>query len=77
MTFKGLYRAGENTPCAILLIYHREDNGFRDYLCIPHYDSSMEVWNLYFKRIQEYGVDGAQALAWGLARVGAYFARNN
>lgn len=77
MSFKGLYRDGENTPCAVLVIYYRQDTGFSDYLCIPHFDSSLDIWNLYFKQIQNYERDAAQALAWGLARVGAYFARNN
>lgn len=77
MSFRGLYRDGENAPCAIMIAYKRLDNGFVQYLCVPHKDSSDEIWQMFFKDISTYGQEGAQTLAWGLAKCAAYFAANN
>ncbi len=75
MHFKGLYREGENIPCAVLIIYNRLDNKFRDYICIPHWESSKEIWNMCFDKIKGYEKGGAEALMWGLSKSSSFFAK--
>lgn len=73
--FLALYRLGELKPCAILCIYSRSDNGFKDYICIPTYDASKDLWNAMNKKLNSYEGDGAQAIIWGLSKLTAYFAK--
>ena len=42
--FKGLVRDGEEKVCAILCICEREDTGFKQYICIPSYNASTQMW---------------------------------
>lgn len=77
MLFKGLYRDGENTPCAIMVIYNRSDNGFKEYVCIPHFNSDKEIWDMYAKQMKSYTGEGADAMLWGLGKSAAFFAKNN
>jgi hypothetical protein len=45
-TFKGLVRSGQTKPCAIMMIYKREDiaNGAEFYICIPSIDAPENIW---------------------------------
>lgn len=46
--FKGLYRANESLPCAIMMIFKRTDipTGATYYVCIPHPKSDESIWKL-------------------------------
>jgi len=71
MVFKGLYRDGQQTPCAILCIMGRY------YVCIPHYESSDEIWKEYFDSVKNLPDIDRIGLLKGLARTTAFFAQNN
>ena len=77
MKFKGLYRSGEINPCAIMVVFRRFDNDFVDYICLPHWKSSKDIWDLYFNQIKTYTEGGREAMMWGLAKSAAYFSQNN
>jgi hypothetical protein len=74
--FKGLIRKGEKKPCAILCIYSEVDaNQIQktDYICIPHTESTKEVWAMAFKKISEYTGDAANVLNLGLMHLSAHY----
>lgn len=73
-TFKALVRDGQTKPCAILCIYTRSDNGFKDYLCIPTFDSSKEIWDEVFQKFNSYDGTGATTLIWGMAKLASFYA---
>lgn len=78
-TFKGLYREGEKSPCAIMIIYHNQDPSVNSkvYMCIPHFNSSSEIWDLHYKLATNFQEDALKAMVWGLSKATAFFARNN
>ena len=45
-TFKALHREGNDTPCAILMLYNRTDikEGMKYYVCIPSKDADASIW---------------------------------
>lgn len=47
--FMHLYRIGEEIPCATLAIFSRSNTTYEEYYCIPHIDSSSEIWNQAFR----------------------------
>lgn len=76
-TFYGLYRNLEKSPCALMLLYENNDSGQKKYMCIPHYNSSGEIWDAYFKDLINSTEAGLKALSWGLSKSAAFFAQNN
>jgi hypothetical protein len=51
----GLYRLGELTPCAIMIVYTKTDQA-SEYFCIPTYNASAELWNKFYDSLDdEYG----------------------
>lgn len=78
MNVKALYRSGETTPCAIMIIYHRPNINPPVYVCVPHYKSSSEIWKMCYDHITAdfFGADN-DALLYGLARISSFFAQNN
>ena len=74
--FLALYRLGQLKPCAVLCIYTRSDNGFKDYICIPTYDAPQYLWNAMYKQLDTYEGEGAQSIMWGMSKLAAYFAKN-
>lgn len=42
--FKYLYRTKDTIPCAILLVLARTDTDYIDYLCVPSFNSTKELW---------------------------------
>ena len=44
--FKGLYRPGEDKPCAIILVYTKL-RGAPEYFCIPTVDAPDFLWDKY------------------------------
>jgi hypothetical protein len=71
MTFKGLYREGQQTPCAVLCIIDKA------YICIPHFESSDDLWKLYFSATLSLTDFQKLAILKGLGRSVAFFAKNN
>jgi hypothetical protein len=71
MNFKGLYRDGEQIPCAIMA----NINGV--YLCVPQYESDINIWNMYLKLLNNYDTSFKTALSWGTSKTTAFFAQNN
>ncbi|AEE53763.1 hypothetical protein [Haliscomenobacter hydrossis] len=77
MTFKGLYKELDKSPCAVMVIYH--ETGFLDkmYLCIPHWNSKKEIWDLYAGQLEGMSESVAKSLVWGLSKSASFFAQNN
>ena len=44
--FKGVFRKGENTPCAVIMIYTKLRNA-PQYYCIPTDDASADLWQRF------------------------------
>lgn len=44
-TFKLLYRQNNDLPVAIMMITERKDNNYKEYFCIPSYNS--DLWNTF------------------------------
>ncbi len=74
ITFKGLFRIGKSTPCAVMMIYKRTDitNGAEFYICIPSKDASPEIWqqtldviNLQFRD----NISANNTLIWALMKL--------
>jgi hypothetical protein len=77
-SFKGLFRKGERTPCAIMCIYSNVvDNRLEstDYICIPHVDSSKEIWSMTLTKISEHAGEDANALMLGIMHLSAHYSR--
>ena len=70
--FKALFKEGQKLPVAILCIYSRSAEG-KDYICIPQFSSSKEIWDSTYARISEIGGDDATPLMWGFAKLAAYY----
>lgn len=75
-TFKGLYRTGETSPCAILLIYQKYASP-AEYVCIPHFKSDYSIWDLYQDRMKIFdnSVPALQTICLGLAKCTGYFSQ--
>ena len=74
--FKALYRRDESAPCAILCIFTNVVNGVTlntDYICIPHLDSSKDLWTMTYKKIAEYTGDSSSALTLGLMHLVTHY----
>jgi hypothetical protein len=73
-TFKGLYREGEDSPCAVLVIFDKTNSSYREYVCIPHMESTTTIWKKAHERWQDAGSDwGAGAgYSWGVAKFISY-----
>lgn len=51
VTIYELYRQDANTPCALLLVYHKNDENVSAYLCVPDIQSDSSLWNAYRKQL--------------------------
>lgn len=74
-TFKQLFRTGERIPCATLMILSRTDNEYREFLCIPHYDSTDEIWQKAFDGFRAATQDWSEAsrgYVWGMVKMISY-----
>ena len=75
VTFKALYREGENKPCALLMIMERTNSDFKAYLCIPHYESTEKMWEQAysdFKIATEKWVQSARGYSWAMVQFISY-----
>lgn len=50
--FLHLYRIGETIPCATLAIFSRSNTDYEQYYCIPHIDSSSDIWTQAYSDFQ-------------------------
>lgn len=77
-TFKALYRSGQASPCAIMMIYQKEKLT-PEYVCVPHFLSDDSIWKMYAEKIALFnvGTDALQTIALGLAKCTGYFSQNN
>lgn len=73
-TFKGLYRNGDETPCALLMVFKKTNNKYVDYICIPHYNSEDSVWIKAFDDWQESADswDAGAGYSWGMIKFISY-----
>ncbi len=71
--FKALYRDGQLKPAAILCIYTRTETGLKDYICIPQFTSSRELWDMTLSKISSIEAESGPALMWSLAKLSAYY----
>lgn len=46
-TFKVLYKDGEKTPCAVMMICERKDTSYKEYFCLPSTNS--DLWETFYK----------------------------
>lgn len=67
--FLGLYRDGENVPCATLMIYTHQNTGFKRYLCIPSFDADPKIWNQYLMSFNEFNGEARLAVVWGVSKL--------
>ena len=76
--FKGLFREGENKPCAILMILKRTNSDYEEYICIPHYESTEEMWDQAykdFKNATDQWPQSSRGYAWGMIQFISYLAQ--
>ena len=52
--FAKLIREGDAVPCAIMMKLYREKTGYEEYFCIPHYNSSPEIWKKAYDDFLEF-----------------------
>ena len=71
--FKALYREGQKEPAAILCIYTHSNNAVREYICLPQFSSTKEIWDSTYARISSIGGDDTMALMWGLAKLASFY----
>jgi len=71
--FKALFKEGEKLPSAILCVYSHSDDGARDYICIPQFSSSKEIWDSTYARISAITGDNTVPFMWGLAKLASYY----
>lgn len=73
--FKGLFREGKDKPCAILMILRRTNSDYEEFICIPHYDSTDEMWDMAyrdFKTATDQWPQSARGYAWGMVHFISY-----
>ena len=78
--FKALLRTGQTKPCAILCKYKRLDTGFSEYLCIPTYDTPIEIWEETFnsfKSISSWTGNAELTVMDALSRLSSFYATRN
>ncbi len=71
--FKALFKEGQKKPSAILCIYTRSDNGFKDFICIPQFNSEKALWDSTWDKIATYEGEGSNAVIWGLAKLSSFY----
>lgn len=75
---QALYREGETTPCCIMLKVTRPTIIKTEmYLCVPHHDTSPEIWQKFMDSINTNDARLSNMIAQALGKTVAYFAQNN
>lgn len=73
MDFKALYRDSVRLPVALLCIYNHPDSGPKEYICIPQFNSSKEIWDSTLTKISAISPENTTGLLWGLAKLASYY----
>lgn len=73
ITFKALLRDGETKPCALLCVLSISGEEQSNYICIPHFASSQQIWDLANQELNSYAGDDAKTLMFGLAGLASYY----
>lgn len=71
-SFNALYRDGETTPCAILMILRRTDTNYKEYLCIPSTDADPALWTRALREFEASANDwtpASRGYAWGMVQM--------
>lgn len=67
-----LYRTDELIPCATIMRFNRTDTSFDAYLCIPHLESSEQIWQRAFDDFRtatnDWG-EASRAYSYGMLRM--------
>ncbi len=74
--FKGLYRPGENKPCAIIMIYSKM-RGAPEYYCMPTPDAPEIFWDRFRASLSgelDVKQDQLQFFGFAMAKMIMYFA---
>ena len=67
----GLYRDGQDKPCAIVVIYERI--GFTEYLCVPSFDADQSIWDLHFAKFYGFSEDARKVITACLIKTLSFF----
>ena len=67
----GLYRDGQDKPCAVLIIYDRP--GLSEYLCVPSFDADKAIWNLHLARVADYRPEAKHVVMECMIRTLSFF----
>ena len=49
---KGLYRTGESSPCALMVIYNKEGQSTQ-YFCVPTYNADAALWQKFYESLND------------------------
>ena len=71
--FKALFKNGQKLPSALLCIYSHSDKEAKDYICIPQFNSTKEIWDSTYARISAIEGDNVTPFMWGLAKLASYY----
>jgi hypothetical protein len=70
VSFKGLLRDGETEPCAVVMVYTR-DNTPPEYFCMPTPDAPPALWSRYWQSLEvisDNKIAQLKFMAYGLSR---------
>jgi hypothetical protein len=79
IAFKGLVRTGEEAPCAVIMIYTR-DNTPPEYFCMPTLDAPPELWNRYWQSLEvisDNKINQLKFMTYGMSRTLMRLSRGN
>ena len=74
--FKALLRDSLRMPVAIMCIFSHSGSLPKEYICLPQFNSSKEIWKLTNERLASISGENAAALMYGLAKLSAYYSMN-
>ena len=70
ISFKGLLRSGEETPCAMIMVYTR-DNTPPEYFCMPTLNAPQPLWRRYWQSLEvisDNKINQLKFMSYGLSR---------
>jgi hypothetical protein len=73
LSFKALFKNRETKPCAFLCVLSRSDGKPNEYVCLPQYASTQQVWDLATERLNSFSGDDVQSLMLGFAALASFY----
>lgn len=70
VSFKGLVRDGETTPCAVIMVYTKDKNP-PEYFCMPTTDAPESIWSRYYQSltvISDNQINQLKFMSYGLSK---------